>query len=278
MKRFGVVVTSPCSCGLTGAFGSVGGSLRGTGTGTLVHSFGSINLSPMIPMILSVDNDRIVIGADGKATFNVNGELPGTDAVTFSIEGYDVTSTTVVNVEFMSNVTTATPRASIASASTVNSGTVVYLSCDTDGATIYYTLDGSCPCDETSSRMVYDGTPITVNESLTIRAMAVSPNKYDSSIAEFSYIVGTGAGIKTVNEKCQLIISPIPVRERINISVGDDIIKKVEILAVNGSTVLSKRVEDQRVSLNVGTLNPGVYVVKVVTKNNKYIRKVIKTD
>lgn len=229
-------------------------------------------------MILSVDNDRIVIGADGKATFNVNGELPGTAAVTFSIEGYDVTSTTVVNVEFMSNVTTATPRASIASGSTVNSGTVVYLSCDTDGATIYYTLDGSCPCDETSSRMVYDGTPITVNESLTIRAMAVSPNKYDSDVVEFSYFVGTGAGVETVTDNHHLVITPIPVRDKINITAGDDIIKKVEIQAVNGSVVLSKRFEEQSVSLNVGTLSPGVYVVKVVTMNGKYIRKVIKTN
>lgn len=31
-------------------------SNRGTGTGTLVHSFGSINLSPMIPRDISFDD------------------------------------------------------------------------------------------------------------------------------------------------------------------------------------------------------------------------------
>ncbi|MBQ8920859.1 MAG: S8 family serine peptidase [Oscillospiraceae bacterium] len=46
------------------------------------------------------------------------------------------------------------------------------LTCGTAGAKIYYTLDGSEPAPETG--ILYDGTPITVDESMTVSAVAFS--------------------------------------------------------------------------------------------------------
>ena len=86
----------------------------------------------------------------------------------------------------------ATPTANIPSRSLVESGTQVELSCAVEGATIYYTLDGSDPRLNTEARMVYDGTPITVHKNTIIKAMAVVPDMGESRVATFVYFVLLG--------------------------------------------------------------------------------------
>lgn len=49
-------------------------------------------------MILSTDAECLVLDKDGRAEIKVHGELPGTAALTFSVDGYDLTATTTVNV------------------------------------------------------------------------------------------------------------------------------------------------------------------------------------
>ena len=49
-------------------------------------------------MILSTDAENLVLDKDGRAEIRVHGELPGTAALTFSVDGYDLTATTTVNV------------------------------------------------------------------------------------------------------------------------------------------------------------------------------------
>ena len=49
-------------------------------------------------MILSTDAESLVLDKNGKAEIKVHGELPGTAALTFSVDGYDLTATTTVNV------------------------------------------------------------------------------------------------------------------------------------------------------------------------------------
>jgi hypothetical protein len=50
------------------------------------------------PMILSVESDRLTLDSEGKAVVAVSGELPGMAALTFGVEGYDLTATTMVRV------------------------------------------------------------------------------------------------------------------------------------------------------------------------------------
>ena len=49
-------------------------------------------------MILSTDAESLVLDKNGMAEIKVHGELPGTAALTFSVDGYDLTATTTVNV------------------------------------------------------------------------------------------------------------------------------------------------------------------------------------
>lgn len=151
----------------------------------------TLNMVSSSNMILGVETDNAVIGEDGKASFTVSGELPGSAALTFTLDGYDLKATTIINVDLDFGKPTAAPVASIASGSLVEAGTAVTLSCATKGATIYYTLDGSCPCNE-ASRMVYDGTPIVLDRNLVIKAMAVAPNMEESEIVSAVYIILRG--------------------------------------------------------------------------------------
>ena len=77
---------------------------------------------------------------------------------------------------------------------TITNGSAVYygqevgLSCRTEGATIYYTLDGSSPLDE-ALRMKYENSPIIINDSLTIKTVAVGSNGRVSDMREYRYTV-----------------------------------------------------------------------------------------
>ena len=74
----------------------------------------------------------------------------------------------------------------------VTAGTSVTLSTITQGATIHYTLDESTP---TTSSAVYT-SGITVNEPITIKAIAVKDGLTDSAIATFTYeIINTEGAI-----------------------------------------------------------------------------------
>ena len=152
----------------------------------------TLSVRSVAPMIATTDAETYTINNNGKAVITVHGDLPGMTTLLYSIEGYDLTASTLVNVMMESEMTVATPTASVASGSEVPNGTAVYLRCTTEGATIYYTLDGSCPCDNTPARKVYDGTPIIINSNTTIKAMATAPDLYDSDVATFIYRVGHG--------------------------------------------------------------------------------------
>lgn len=73
----------------------------------------------------------------------------------------------------------------------VSSGSKVSIS-SVSGATIYYTTDGSEP---TTSSKTYSA-PITVNEGMTIKAMAQASGYKQSNTASASYVIGT---VYTIN-------------------------------------------------------------------------------
>ena len=138
-------------------------------------------------IIVSVETDSVVLDKNGEAVIKLFGELPGSGAVKCSVVGYDCEATTTVNVEYEIIGVTANPVASISTGSTVDKGMAVTLSCETEGAVIYYTLDGTCPCD--ASALLYDGSPIIINEDTELRVMAVADGLYESDIVVYHYYV-----------------------------------------------------------------------------------------
>ena len=137
-------------------------------------------------MILSTDVEELTLDSEGKASLTVNGELPGAAAITYSVDGYDLSATTMVSVE-QEQLIPDSPVASVASGSALLKGSSVTLSCPTSGVTIYYTTDGSCPCD--AGAIKYEGTPITVSKGMTLKAMAVGEKGDESNIATYIYTI-----------------------------------------------------------------------------------------
>lgn len=234
-----------------------------------------LSVSTSSPLILGVSAAQVTLDEEGKAEITLTGQLPGMAVLTFSVEGTDKTAQTEVIVEQYAAHTVATPRASIASGTVVEKGTAITLTCATKGATIYYTLDGSCPCEDTEARKVYDGTPIVVNQSLTIKAMATAPDMYESEVAEFAYTVDdTGIGEATVD--ALIDIYPLPVRDRLHVTAGGKAVESVALFSVNGALVAKSDHAATKVTLSVGHLPSGVYIVHVTTASGSYSRKVVK--
>ena len=80
--------------------------------------------------------------------------------------------------------TAATPSFSLGSGTYTGTQTVS-ISCETAGATIYYTLDGS---DPTTSSTLYSG-PIAISADATLKAIAVASDMENSAVATADYII-----------------------------------------------------------------------------------------
>ena len=236
-----------------------------------------LNVKTSSPMILGIESEQVTIGNDGKAEVVIYGGLPGSAALTFSVDGTDKTAQTLTRVEQKVIMAVANPKANIASGTVVEKGTAITLSCETEGATIYYTLDGSCPCDNTETRKVYDGTPIIINETMTIKAMAIAPDMYESDVVAFTYLVeAVGTDEITINDQIELY--PLPVREKLNVAAGGKTIQNVVVASTNGIIVAKSSHAATKVTLDFSKVPTGIYIVNVTTEDGIIRRKIQKVE
>ena len=130
----------------------------------------------------------VTLDSDGQAQIDVNGILYGTTALTMEVMGEDVTATAmvaVVDAELLEAV--KAPVASRLSGTQLYMGQTVTLTCESKGASIYYTTDGTCPCDS-PTRQLYT-KPIPVNEDMTLKIMSVSYQGEESEVNEYQYSI-----------------------------------------------------------------------------------------
>lgn len=146
----------------------------------------TIRIASASDMIAKTDVTSVTLDADGQATFKVSGELLGSTALNFSLDDADLKATVLINVVDAKKLEAVKePFASRISGTSVFRGQTVTLTCESEGATIYYTVDGSCPCDETK-RIKYE-RPISINEAMTLKVMAVGANFDESDVKEYTY-------------------------------------------------------------------------------------------
>ena len=227
-------------------------------------------------MIASVSATDVTIDQDGAATLTIGGELLGGAVIDFSVDGSDVTAASKVQVKLKADLISE-PTANIVSGETIERGTKIELYCETEGAVIYYTTDGSCPCDETT-RKRYDD-PITINENIVIKAMAVTTDMIESDVVEFVYSVyddEDAIGEISINGIVQ--IYPLPVRDQLNVTANGEIIQNVTVSAMNGITVASSTKPSTIITLDVSTIPTGIYIINIVTENGIYSRKILKVE
>ena len=163
-------------------------------TPTFTPAAGTYNEAQDVEITTSTDGATIYYTTDGSdpttASSVYSAAIPVTTNTT--IKAYAVkdgmTDSEIAEAAYVINYEVATPIFTPA-AGTYNEAQNVTITTETDGATIYYTTDGTDP-DETSTEYT---AAIPVAETMTIKAIAVKDGYTDSEIATAEYtIVDTG--------------------------------------------------------------------------------------
>lgn len=149
-----------------------------------------VTVASTLTASLPEQNETMVLTLDenGMAQVELSGVLFGTTALRVEMLNEAITATVqvyVVDSALLAKV--KVPVSSRLSGTQVFSGQTVSLSCETEGATIYYTTDGTCPC-ESATRIKYT-TPITIQDAMTLKAMAIGYTGEESEVVEYVYTI-----------------------------------------------------------------------------------------
>lgn len=124
----------------------------------------TLTVTSSAPGLVDVAQSSVTTDSQGTAVVTVIGTLPSSAAVTVRLDGTDLEASTQILVELPTVETCERVTSSIPNGATVDAGTKLELFTATEGAEIYYTLDGTCPCVVGSpSRLRYTG-PIELTE------------------------------------------------------------------------------------------------------------------
>lgn len=167
------------------------------------------------------------------------------------------------DIELIQSEQVATPTFSPASGA-YESQVEVAISCATEGASIYYTLDGSEP---SNSSALYT-TPIVLTSSTTVKAIAYKEGMQNSEIAIADYQITTGIS----EVESATLIYPNPACQSLNI-ITTTAINHVEIYTMAGQKVSEQRCNGTQVSLNVSSLSAGMYFMKIYTEEGVSTKK-----
>lgn len=161
-----------------------------------------LSVTSMNPDVVDLSTDALTLDANGQTQVNLTATGLGTSAVKFSMMDDDLTATTLIYVADVDNMMVVEPTSSRMSGTEIYRGTEIKLACETAGATILYTLDGSCPCDADSKKVLtYQGPIMAVGDNLVIRAMAVANGMGESDVVEFHYkVIDLPVVIETITE------------------------------------------------------------------------------
>lgn len=225
-------------------------------------------------MIAATDQTEYVLDENGQAEITVKGLTPGSTALLFSIKDYSASALTLVEVLDPNQYYVAEPKASIASGSEVTKGQQITLTCETPGAVIYYTLDGSCPCNDTPARQVYSG-PITITDNVTeINAIAAAKDLGESDIATFRYHLHGYTGIDDLGSTVS--IWPLVTHSDVNVDLGGQRAISVSVVNVKGVRVFNATNVNDRITIDFTLLPSGLYIIAVQMNNGTIVRKIVK--
>lgn len=176
---------------------------------------------------------------------------------------FQVFPRTNADIELIQSEQVATPTFSPAPG-TYENQVEVAISCATEDASIYYTLDGSEP---SNSSTLYT-TPIVLTNNTTVKAIAYKDGMQNSEIASASYQITTGIN----NLESATLIYPNPAHQSLNI-ITPAIINHVEIYTMAGQKVAEQGCNGTQANLNVSSLASGMYLMKIYTKEGVSTQK-----
>ena len=139
----------------------------------------------------------------------------------------------------------------------------MHLTCATEGASIYYTQDGSDP-DETTGYEFTSDVPMQLTVHYLLKAIAMKEGMENSEIAIYDY---DPSGIENYTLRDNLVAWPNPASDRVFIGVENEslTIHKIELYSVYGQLLHRVEVNATTAELTIGNLATGTYFAKVFT-------------
>ena len=139
---------------------------------------------------------------------------------------------------------------------------------------VFLTIHGDLSSSQQITFKAYEnvtGTELPIVERITFDGQQVG-----NVTTPFALHTSTTTGIEDM--AAGFTIYPRPLRSRMFVGGNTDNIKSIRILSTNGQTVLDAG-EYESDGIDVGLLIPGVYVVAIITKDNKVCyEKVLKAN
>jgi len=183
--------TTPVIEGATAALTDATGDLvpEQVATPTATPAAGAVNDNSTVALSCATAGATIYYTTDGSAPDDESTEytepIAITDAVTIKAIAYKgaMTASEVLTAAY-TIAQVATPVAT-PGAGEVADNTEVALTCATEGATIYYTTDGSTP-DDTDTEYT---AAITITDPVTIKAIAYKENMVASAVLTAAYTI-----------------------------------------------------------------------------------------
>ena len=144
----------------------------------------------------------------------------------------------------------------------------VTITCATEGASIYYTMDETTP---TENSTFYPEAFAMVDMEFTVKAIAVKEGMVSSEIATFHYIP---VGIR--EHEANVTIYPNPTIDQCTIRLENSIMDEVRVFDLSGKMVRSMKVNDQEVKIDMSQLSSGTYFIRILSDKNVTTHKIMK--
>lgn len=150
----------------------------------------------------------------------------------------------------------------------------VSISCATEGAIIYYTMDGTDP-DENSGD--YGGSFVIAATSVqaapvTVKAIAMKEGMTNSEVATATYDITTGIS----DMKQNVSIYPNPTNGDVTLDLSGLNAKTVELFSMNGQLLNTVVPTDETMTLSMNQYAAGIYFVRIHTDNGITTQKIVK--
>ena len=155
----------------------------------------------------------------------------------------------------------------------VASGSTVSITCATQGATSYYTTNGTTP---TENSMEYTEA-IVIDKATTVKAFAVKDGMVNSAVAEAVYTVKSDDTTAISGFAAhEFRLQPNPAGDFVEVIVPEDA-NQLYIFDMQGRVCRQISLQRQKtVRLDLNALSPGVYTVRVTSRNKASALKLIK--
>jgi len=160
----------------------------------------TLTVTSSSPSVVGVVNSTVTTDENGKANIMLEGKLPGEGEITVLLDGTDIETKIRAYVGVVEDATNVCAKVTsdVESGTVVKKGRKITLSTATEGAEIYYTLDGTCPCLVDNPARVKYTEPIEINEYTFIIAYAVKEGFDESNTAGFVYNIQADQPIQKV--------------------------------------------------------------------------------